>query len=495
MKKSLLFILALLLVFPLTACNVSSDSSYHKDGKTDLVLSDITNTSPLKVAASKQPLVLPENFFPYSGFRGRDFAEAHDTLYCRAIVLQSESSTVAILSYEIGDVGGNTLDKWMEQIELETGIPQENIFFHAEHVHSAPYAGSDCEEVVTDIEKTEQFKEICFDAALAAISECLENLEPATLNIGTSQCYINVNRDYKYQGDINSDGIKSAYITWMNPDGYSDHTVTVLRFNSLVDGHTIALWSNYAVHSEVMFHVFQYTDNKMILCSDIAGHTSMYVEDAYKSIGENVVCMYTMGAAGDQMPQAIGVYYTFDALGNATEHQMTADGALSVMQAQANSLAEAILKVCRNMNSSGNISEVSLVAAQKLLSIPGKIKDENRGDYHGPTSIPTSNGWEYDFNADPVDLEIGLIRLGNFAIATVGAEISAEIGTDIQASLIDRGFVGAIVVTVCNGQHSYLTTRDGYEAFTFEATASLMAPGGDMLLVDGISTLAQQIQG
>lgn len=402
-------------------------------------------------------------------------------------MLQNDESTITILTYEIGDVGGETLDHWMQTLETETGISKENVFIHAEHVHSAPYAGSDCEEDVGDVEKTEQFKQICLEAAIAAIKDCQMNLEPAKVSVGTSQCYVNTNRDYAYNGSTGADSdIKSAYITWMNQKGFSDHTVTVLEFDAVEDGHPIALWTNYAVHSEGMFHVFQYLDGKMILCSDIAGHASMCVEKVYQDIGENIVCMHTMGAAGDQMPQYIGVYYTFDANGKVIEHQMTADGALDVMQAQANALGEAILTACRNMDKANAVSELGLYSVQSMLSIPGKLKDEDRGNYQGPTTIPTADGWEYDLNADPVDLEIGWIKIGDFAIGTVGTEIVAQIGSDIKEALMEGGATGAMVVTVCNGQHAYLTTQEGYDAYTFEATASLMAPGSVLWSLKGL---------
>ena len=99
-------------------------------------------------------------------------------------MLQNDESTITILTYEIGDVGGETLDHWMQTLETETGISKENVFIHAEHVHSAPYAGSDCEEDVGDVEKTEQFKQICLEAAIAAIKDCQMNLEPAKVSVG-----------------------------------------------------------------------------------------------------------------------------------------------------------------------------------------------------------------------------------------------------------------------------------------------------------------------
>ena len=99
-----------------------------------------------------------------------------------------------------------------------------------------------------------------------------------------------------------------------NPQGPSDKTVTVLRFDAL-SGNPIALLINYAVHAVVMG-----PDNYQIT-GDLAGATSRYVENYYRGTpkgarsdagfairlrpedaNNDVVALWTSTAARDQNP-------------------------------------------------------------------------------------------------------------------------------------------------------------------------------------------------
>jgi hypothetical protein len=444
--------------------------------------------SQLYAAASRQKLTLPDSFFPYEGFRRRNFSEQDDDLYVRAIALKNDETTVLYMALELGDVGGQPLADWTEAVADAAKLSPDQIYICADHVHSAPYAGSDYEEKVGDAEKTAQFEQSCQSACVSAAKECMAKLQPAVMKYGESQCYVNVNRDYKYTGD-SKDGIVSAYATWRNYEGYSDHTVSVFEFDDL-SGNPIAFWTNYAVHSEVMFHAFGFKDNNMILCSDLAGHSSAYIEERYP----NTVCMYTMGAAADQMPLYIAEGYTVDASGDLTVSYLSPQGALGVLDAQAEQLGEAIIAAIRGMDPASAVSKVSLRTLRSTVTVDGKVKDEDRSDtYKGPTTIPTSQaGYAYDLKADPVDIKIGVIQLGQYAIASVGCEITAQIGTDIQNALQALGYADTVLVSQCNGSKQYLTTDEGYAAFTFEATASHMAPGSAAKVEKGFSDLAAQ---
>jgi hypothetical protein len=215
-----------------------------------------------------------------------------------------------------------------------------------------------------------------------------------------------------------------------------------------------------------MFHAFGFKDNNMILCSDLAGHSSAYIEERYP----NTVCMYTMGAAADQMPLYIAEGYTVDASGDLTVSYLSPQGALGVLDAQAEQLGEAIIAAIRGMDPASAVSKVSLRTLRSTVTVDGKVKDEDRSDtYKGPTTIPTSQaGYAYDLKADPVDIKIGVIQLGQYAIASVGCEITAQIGTDIQNALQALGYADTVLVSQCNGSKQYLTTDEGYAAFTFE---------------------------
>lgn len=81
-------------------------------------------------------------------------------------------------------------------------------------------------------------------------------------------------------------------LTYIYPDGPSDKTVAVVKFETL-SGSPIAILVNYAVHGTGM------GQENYEITADVPGATSRYVEQYY---GDQVVVPWTSGAAGDQCP-------------------------------------------------------------------------------------------------------------------------------------------------------------------------------------------------
>lgn len=77
-----------------------------------------------------------------------------------------------------------------------------------------------------------------------------------------------------------------------NPDGVSDKTVVVIKFETLA-GEPFAIFSNYSVHGTVM------GQGNLQISADLPGATARVVEQHY---GDKVVSPWTSAAAGDQDP-------------------------------------------------------------------------------------------------------------------------------------------------------------------------------------------------
>ena len=77
-----------------------------------------------------------------------------------------------------------------------------------------------------------------------------------------------------------------------NPDGVSDKTVVVIKFETL-SGEPLAIFSNYGVHGTVMGPA------NLQVSSDLPGATARFVEQHY---GGKVVVPLDQRAAGDQDP-------------------------------------------------------------------------------------------------------------------------------------------------------------------------------------------------
>lgn len=488
MKRTLSILRALALSIPFAACGSSPETRSVVETASDQANETGNKQAPgqLMVGADKQELVLPDDFLPYYGFRGRNFSTVIDPLYARCVALNNGENTALFVAIELGDVGGKELEGWLADIVEATGISEEYIYVHAVHTHSAPYAGSDIREDVTDVEKSDQFAEICGQAILTAVQNSLANMQAATMNYAAGECYINVNRNYRYTGDFSGD-IKSAFLTWRNYQNDCDHTVQVIKFDDM-EGNTIAYWTNYAVHSLVTFHVYGWEDDMMAITGDISGRLSTYVEERDKGS----VCIFTMGTAGNAMPRYVGEYWSFDAEGNATTAYLTGEGADQVLQVQADELGEAVITTVRGMDNANAVSEVTIEALQTTVSLPGKQK----WTAGSPTEAPTGTGeFEYDLDADPLDVDLGLLKVNDFAFAMVGAEIVTSIGYDIQETLNSNGCSNTMVVSQTNGSAQYISDDYGYDNFTFEGVASWAAPGADQYIVEGLNDLLSNMNG
>ena len=111
-----------------------------------------------------------------------------------------------------------------------------------------------------------------------------QKLTAARVGYGTGESYINVNRQI-------IDPKTGKWWEGPNREGPSDKTVAVLKFESL-SGEPLAVYYNYAVHGVIAGQLDQ-------ISGDIPGATSRYVEDSFD---DDVVAVWSTGAAGDQNP-------------------------------------------------------------------------------------------------------------------------------------------------------------------------------------------------
>jgi len=142
--------------------------------------------------------------------------------------------------------------------------------------------------------KSLQYKDIFEKATLEATYASRANLQPARMGYGTGRAYINTNRDQK---------VGDRYLLGYNPDGLSEKTVYVLKFESM-SGEHIAFLMSYAVHGVVMFSAIT-KDGGPEVTGDLPGATSRYVEMHYRN---KPVALWTSGAAGDQNPIYMAAY-------------------------------------------------------------------------------------------------------------------------------------------------------------------------------------------
>ena len=390
-----------------------------------------------------------------------------DHLYSRAIYLENGRSRAALITVDAGAVPDPIWRAVTEQLEKDPGIPPTNVLITATHTHSAPmqqrpdYAGKIVESVRLAKQKA----------------------VPARVGYGTGVSYINVNRNI-------IDPKTRRWWEGPNYDGPSDKTVAVIQFET-AGGEPIAVYYNYAMHAVAVGQLD-------MVSGDAPGTTSKYIED---SLDGKAIALWSEGAAGDQNP----IYFqqTFDLRDirikdyakrgidisnsmppggqgldrNDPTVQRLMNQQKQMIQSMGQFLGEEVLHVMRGMDRTE--PNVPIFGAQKTISCPGRQRlDQGRAGYPGTYK-----------DADPVDIRLSLLRVGDIAIGGVNGEVFNLIAQRLKN---ESPLAHTMMATLTNGsaRSGYIPNDAAYGMYTFEVVSSRLKPGcAETSIVNGILDL------
>lgn len=414
---------------------------------------------------------------------------AHERLYVRAIVLDNGSTRAALIG---ADQAGLPEGVWLgasKQIASELNCPVENIVMSATHTHSgwgpgpvpAPGRGQARPDPSANQPPLPIIAQIV-DAARQAKTK----LQPARVGFGTGFSYLNVNRD----------AIDPETRRWTqapNLDGPSDKTVAVLKFSSPT-GEPIAVYMDYAMHP-VNGYLAGFTS------ADFPGAASRYIEQAYD---EKVVAVFAQGASGDQNPLYLraatnamasrsGVPITGNVLTREKIEAPIRDGRVQaapvdpkvgdvlerVMDGEGVLLAEEVIRVLTGITRMEASPRIS--AAQSLVTCPGRRRTD---------SVREGSPGTYE-EGDPVNIRLGVLRIGNVALTTVDAEVYSAIERRLKEA---SPLANTVMVTLANGMANsgYVPNDASFDAYTFQVLSSRLKPGcAETAIVSGLLDLLE----
>jgi len=435
---------------------------------TILLVSNLGHTAdnPLRVGASKiditpAPPDLPEL---YRGINDRVFA--------RAIVIESGGTQAALVTLDIGGIPTPLWQTVSSRAKSELGIASEHLLLTATHTHSVPRQQGDAYA----------------DLVIQAIRQAMTDLQPARMAWGSGESYININRTM-----INPD--TGLWDEGPNYDGPSDKTVAVVNFESL-DGHPIAVYYNYAVHGVISGQLDE-------VSGDIPGASSRYIEE---SLGDDVVAVWSLGAAGDQNP--IFFQQTYDlreirindyiSRGEDISNTMLPGGMgldrdnpevaklmnqqRQMLDTMGQMLGEEVLHVMR-AGLERPLTSALISGRQQSVTCPGRRRtDSGREGYPG-TYVP----------GDEVNLLLSVLRIGDVYLGGVNAEIFNLIAQRLKQESVHKH---TMMVTLTNGTaNSGYVPHDGAFGYnTFEVLSSRLQPGcAENAIVNGMLDLMAQV--
>jgi hypothetical protein len=420
--------------------------------------------SPLRVGAAKVDVTPSANELPKNGYG------VLDHLYARAIVLDNGAATAALVTVDAGGIAEPLWQTVSQSIAKDLGIPATHVLLTATHTHSAGgQRGPDYAQRIVE-----------------AVRLAKQRLTAARVGYGTGESYINVNRQI-------IDPKTGRWWEGPNREGPSDKTVAVVKFEA-ISGEPLAVYYNYAVHGVITGQLDQ-------VSGDIPGATSRYIEESFD---DKVVAVWSNGAGGDQNP----IYYqqTYDLRDIRTKEYASRGIDISnAMPPGGQGLNRNDPAVARLMNQQRQMaSSMGQFLGEEVRYVMRGIE---RLDSAVPIAAATTNvtcagrertnagraGFEGTYkDAAPVEIRLGLLRVGDVMIGAVNAEVFNPIAQRLKR---ESPFKATMMTTLTNGsaRSGYIPDDESYGKYTFEVLSSRLKPGcAETAIVKGILGLIDE---
>jgi len=279
------------------------------------------------------------------------------------------------------------------------------------------------------------------EAAVAAVREAMAHRQPARIAFTRTRAHANVNN-----------GEEAGLDTWADPEGSSDKSLDLVRVTD-ASGKPLALMVNYASHGEAMYRSVT-KDGGYEVTGDLPGAVSRILES---QPGGAPVVLFTPAAEADQLT-------LFKALQPKAQLPETDIGAAGwgMMELMARRVAAAALDGAAAAGPGR--ADVAIRVTSGALTCPGQKYNVERpsGKILGINPAP------------PVKIEVGVVRIGDLAIAGIGADIASNIGKAVKAASPAKQ---TTLVTMTGASAGYILNDKAYVNPGHGALGSPVKPG------------------
>jgi hypothetical protein len=222
------------------------------------------------------------------------------------------------------------------------------------------------------------------------------------------------------------------------------------------------------------------------------------------SFDDRIVAVWSSGAAGDQNPiyfqqtydlreirirdyarRGVDISNAMPPGGEGLDRSNPIVGRLMNQQRQmvasmGQFLGEEVMRVMRGIER--RETTVSLYGGQTTIRCPGRERtNDGRAGFEG-----TYKG------ADPVEIRLGLLRVGDVMIGAVNAEVFTLIAQRLKR---ESPYKATILTTLTNGmaRSGYIPDDGSFGKYTFEVLSSRLQPGcAEPAIVSGILRLIDE---
>lgn len=387
--------------------------------------------------------ITPEHPVPLAGYGHRKgvMDGVSHPIYLRVALFEQIGETgrhtQLVASADMIWWGTERMEKLIGKLTERFGLRRSDVILTASHSHSGPQTSALMPHIGLIDESYVQSLE---NKLVACVEEAQSNLEPVTVERGSSTCDVGVNRRKYMNGVVHFEP---------NPEGPNDNTVTVIRFRN-ESGEAKALFVHYTCHPTVT--------NANLISAEYSG---IAMEEVERELGGRSVALFLQGCCGNIRPALVrdGKFYNG---GDAEVREMGARLKGAVLRALDGSLQKLAL---RKLNGDYASCELpyQLVPSREMLEETfekGEERERNWADQllHDSTLIRES-----------VPLELVRLDIADgLTLLSMNAEMVVEYGLYVKA--VSAGDV--LPVAYSNGMIGYVSTAEQLNEGGYEATGS-----------------------
>ena len=220
-------------------------------------------------------------------FHERIAKRVRDDLYVKAMVLDNGQNRLAIVCCDLVGPRKEIFDAAKEAVSRECGIPSQAVMICCSHTHTGPDIGG---FLKMDEQHNEQYSKQLTAWIARAVRQADENRFDATIHLGHSNAEgLAFNRLLRLRDGKEYHGATKLDES-IGPAGLVDPSVQTMTLRD-ADGNVRGMLVNFACHCDVIGG-----GRADFISADWPGELARSVRAVY---GDDVVCMFMQGAAGD----------------------------------------------------------------------------------------------------------------------------------------------------------------------------------------------------
>ena len=411
-----------------------------------------------------------------------------DSLYARAAAFDDGEKRAVIIALDLCLLGQKYIPAMLDAVAGAAGIDRDAVFITCSHTHTGPVVGKD---FASERRSSEAYDERLMNAVRDAALYALADLRPTRIETADAQAKgISFIRRYRMK-----DGSVATNPGVNNPEidhalGTPNETVKLVKL--LREGAGDIFLVNFGTHPDTVGGEYISADYPGVVC------------DTLEQALPGVRCIFLQGPQGDV--NHINVHPTE---AQAKLHRNGAPEESRYRVHMGRVIAGAVLSVC---SIAEEVSADSISYASRILTLPShqendrieevrpiwELYNAGRRDEiplkgmavttaiaeakriirleHGPESYPFT---------------VSALRIGDLVFAGYSGEPFTGIRNRIDAG---SAFTHTVQCALTNGAVGYIPTRRAYDEGGYEAKASVLRPGCDDIVVDGMLGLLQSLK-